>query len=287
MTATTPTGSTADESGELVQIFEPNTAELPDLRHYFHELIIRRTFIVELAKAEVRGPRSSTVMGELWALLDPIFQASIYWFMYVVIRGGASTGFLSVLVFGFFMFNYTRIAISDGGRAILKGTGLMLNSTFPRALLPISAVYQGILATVPAIAVYVVIHLLLGAPIGPGITVLPLLFLLQTTMNVGLALLLSTATVFIKDMSNLLNYIVRILTFMTPVIYPVSQLTPQLRAVLSWNPLFPLFASYQSVVTGQMPSVGLVFQAFVWSIVFLLVGASVFLRHERSLALHL
>jgi ABC-2 type transport system permease protein len=117
--------------------------------------------------------------------------------------------------------------------------------------------------------------------------VFPFLLLIQTVMNLGAALLLSTATVLFKDMSNMLNYIVRLLTFATPVVYPVATLSPSMRRVLSWNPLFALFSAFQAIITGQMPSAGLIFQSVAWAILLFSAGAWAFLRHERSFALHI
>ena len=273
---------------DVVQVFEPNALTLPPVRPYLKELMARRTFIVELAGAEVRGQRSSTFLGELWSLVDPLFQAAIYMFLFIVIRGGAgtTTEFLTTIIGSVFLFNFTRISISDGGRAIQRHKGLVLNAVFPRALLPIAEVYKGFLASLPAFAVYGVIHLLARAPLSQAILVLPLLLGIQTVVNLGLALLFSTATAYFKDMSNLLNYILRVLTFATPVIYPVSTLSPSIAAVLSWNPLFALFSAYQAAITGQMPSASLIFQSVAWALLIFVAGVWVFLRHERSFALH-
>jgi ABC-type polysaccharide/polyol phosphate export permease len=106
-------------------------------------------------------------------------------------------------------------------------------------------------------------------------------------MNLGLALLFSTATVFFKDMSQVLNYIVRLLIYATPVVYPVSSLSPSMRKLLVWNPFFPLFSAFQSIVTGTMPAASQLLQCLVWSAVLLTSGVWVFLRHERSFALHI
>jgi ABC-type polysaccharide/polyol phosphate export permease len=113
------------------------------------------------------------------------------------------------------------------------------------------------------------------------------LFLVQTVMNLGLALLLAPAVVIVRDKANLLTYILRLLTFMTPIIWPVDALEAGLRLLLSWNPLFALFACYQTIVVGQMPNAGLVIQSSFWAVATLIIGTTVFLRHERSFALHL
>ena len=67
--------------------------------------IKRRTFITELATAEIRGQQSSTLLGELWALVDPVFQAAIYYFLFTVIRGSSGgtksdTDAISIIVSG-------------------------------------------------------------------------------------------------------------------------------------------------------------------------------------------
>jgi teichoic acid transport system permease protein len=274
---------------DVVQVFEPNTLALPPIDDYLAELAERGELIDELARAEVRGQRSSSFLGELWTLVDPVFQASIYMFLFLVIRGssGRSAEFVTAIVGSVFFFNYTRIAISDGGRAIVRNKGLVLNAVFPRALLPIAEVYKGLLSTLPALALYVVIHTVARAPVTAAVLMIPLLLVIQTGLNLGFAFLLSTATVFFKDVSNLMSYVLRVLMFATPVIYPVSMLTPTIRAVLSWNPYFALFTAYQAVITGHTPSAGLIFQSIGWAVLVFGTGAWVFLRHERSFGLHL
>jgi teichoic acid transport system permease protein len=177
--------------------------------------------------------------------------------------------------------------VSDGGRSVVRNKGLVLNAIFPRGLLPIAEVYKGWRSTLPAFVVYVPIHLALGAPISQGLLLIPLLVVILAGINLGLALLFSTATVYSKDVSQLLNYVLRILMFATPVVYPVALLSPAIRQVLSWNPLFALFTAFQQIITGEMPSPGLFVQSTLWAIVLLIAGTWVFLRHERSFGLHL
>ena len=99
--------------------------------------------------------------------------------------------------------------------------------------------YKGILTTAPALAIYAVLHVLLRAPVSQAILMLPLLFLFQTAMNLGFALLFSTLTVYFKDMSNLMTYILRILTFATPVVYPVATLPAERPAAAHLEPAVP------------------------------------------------
>ena len=123
-------------------------------------------------------------------------------------------------------------------------------------------------------------------PAALWVLLVPFLIAVQTVLNLGIALLFSTATAYFKDVSNLLNYVLRFVLFATPVVYPVAILPAGAKAILQWNPLYPLFASYQSIIAGQMPAGGLLVQSVIWALVLVTAGGWVFLRHERSFGLH-
>jgi ABC-type polysaccharide/polyol phosphate export permease len=276
----------AGADSEVVSVFEAGRSTRPQLRPYLESLWERRPFMMALAKASIRGRRSSTMLGSIWGLIDPMFQAAIYLFLYFVIRGGQgrAVSFLPVLVGGMFLFRFTATAIGDGGRSILNAKELMLSTTFPRAVLPLAAVYKGALNFIPSIFVFLIVYAFFGAPLHGSLVFLPLLFAIQTVMNVGIALIMSTVTVFVRDIENALSMITRVLLFTTPVIYPVTLLPPALRTLLSFNPLFPLFASYQVIIAGGGIDYTLAFQSICWAIALVALGGWLFLRYEHAMA---
>ena len=286
--ATTTPGSSKPDKVEYV--FEPHAVKLPPLRPYLRELWDRRRFVKTLARTEIQGKRSSMAAGQLWAVLDPLFQAAIYFFLIQILRGGqggrGSAYQMTLLISGIFLFTFTRISLNDGARSVIGGRGLLLNSSFPRALLPISAVYKGLLELAPAGVVYLVIHIAFGRPIGSGVAFLPTLLVLQTTLNLGLALLFAALTVYMRDVTQLLGYLLRVLFFITPVLYPVSVLPSGVRTAMTFNPLFPVFAAYQEVVAGGVPTTGQLVGSLFWAVVFLVIGGGLFISHERAFALH-
>jgi len=286
--ATTTPGSSKPDQVEYV--FEPHAVKLPPLRPYLRELWDRRRFVKTLARTEIQGKRSSMAAGQLWAVLDPLFQAAIYFFLIQILRvgqGGRGSAYqMTLLISGIFLFTFTRISLNDGARSVIGGRGLLLNSSFPRALLPISAVYKGLLELAPAGVVYLVIHIAVGQPIGSGVAFLTTLLVLQTALNLGLALLFAALTVYMRDVTQLLGYLLRVLFFVTPVLYPVSVLPSGVRTAMTFNPLFPVFAAYQEVVAGGVPTTGQLVGSLFWAVVFLVIGGGLFISHERAFALH-
>jgi teichoic acid transport system permease protein len=275
------------EYSDVEYVFEPHSSTMPNVREYLKGLWDRRQFMHELVRADLRTARSRTVLGSIWSVLNPLFQAGVWFFLYTVLRRGGQAGFLPILVANFFLFGLSLSALSEGGQSIKRSKGLMLSSTFPRALLPVASVYRSLRKFVPEACVLVVIFPLLGGQLGPGLLVLPLLFTLQIVMNVGIALLVSTYVTIVPDGNNVVQYVTRILLFVTPVIYPVSLLPPAAKAVIQWQPLFPFFAAYQAIFGGGIPSLGLVVMSAFWAGALLVLGAQIFLKHERQFALHL
>lgn len=284
MTAAEPSARYSD----VEYVFEPHSNSMPDIREYVASLWARRQFMVELANADLRTARQNTTLGSFWSILDPLFQAGIYFFLYSVMRGGGSrSAFLPVMIGCIFLFGLTTAALGEAGGSIRRSNRLVLNSTFPRALLPLTSVYKNLRKFVPSMAVFLIVFPLTGGRFGIGFFVLPLLFAIQTVMNIGIALLVSTFTTLVPDAHNLMNYVNRILFFVTPVIYPVALLSPGIKLAVGWQPLYALYASYQAIFTGGVPSFGSVVQAGAWAAVLFVVGASMFLRHEREFSIRL
>ena len=280
--------ATVSRYSDVEYAFGPQSATVPDARQYVKALWERRQFIHALARSDLRTERSRAVLGNLWAVLNPLFQAGIYFFLYSVLRSGSSQAqFLPILIADFFLFALSMTALSEAGSSIRRGKGLMLNSTFPRALLPITAIYKSLRSFAAAACVFAVIFPLIGGEVGAGILVLPLLFVIQVVMNVGIALLVSTYVVLVPDGSNVMQYVNRVLFFVTPVIYPVALLPGAAKAIIQWQPLFPVFASYQAILGGDTPDPRMVAMSALWAAVLLAVGGRIFLQREREFALHL
>lgn len=296
MTDTVPAAEAHDDPSvelrpysDVEFVFEPHGSTMPPLLDYFRQCWDRRHFVVAMAKADLRGPRSRTGLGELWAVMDPLFQAAIYWFLISTIRAGSGDGNerLTILVSGIFLWTLSMSAMGSGGRSIIKNKGLVLNTIFPRLLLPVTEVYKGLLDLGPALAVYAVIHFLLGNSFGPGLFLLPLLIFLQVLISTGVALVFATLTVFVSDMSNALDYILRVLFFTTPILYPVSKLPGSLDTILQVNPFFGLFASYQAIMLGGMPKPLHLAEAVAWAVITMVIGIRVFVSRERGFALRI
>ena len=275
--------SAVSEYSDVEYVFEPHSATTPDIREYLRSLWDRRVFMVELARADRRTARSKTALGNLWSVLNPLFQAGIYYFLYATLRSSASSKtWLPILIANFFFFGLSTQAMSEGGGSIVRSKGLMLNSSFPRAMLPVTSIWKALVDFVPSACVLFVMFPLIGGNIGRGFFLLPIVFAMHVTMNLGIALLVATYVTLVPDGRNVMSFVQRILFFVTPVIYPVALLPANVKPFIAWQPLFPLFACYQAIFSGQTPNAVLLAETFLWAVALVVVGGRLFIRHERE-----
>lgn len=271
---------------EIVVVYEPHVRYVPPIGPYARDLWERRSFAVALAKSKLKGSRSNTVLGSLWALIDPLFMVCLYYFLFTVLRGGSRPeSFIPVIIAGILHFQVSAAALQDGGNSVSGASHLMLNSTFPRMLLPVSSIYGGVLKFLPSVPIIFGAVLFLDAEISLKLLWWFVLFPLQIAIGLGLAFLISTAVVFFRDVRNLLNYVSRIMFFASPVIYPVelvNDLPDTLQEILRWTPLFGVFGNYQRIIAGNPVDNSWLAISTVWAVGTLLLGGWLFLRHERE-----
>ena len=148
------TGFTAD-----VQVYEPHRAGLPPLGGYLGELWRRREFAFELARTDLRSQHFNTALGQLWLILNPLLLGLVYFVLVEIIgRGHRGIDFLAHLLLALFAFRLVSSSVSQGARSVVGGGRLILNSAFPRTLLPLSAVLTSFMLFLPTLVVYAIVH---------------------------------------------------------------------------------------------------------------------------------
>ena len=144
---------------------------------YFRELWHRRAFAVEMSKAVMRGANTSTFFGQLWLILNPLLLAGVYYLLVTVIRGSHNPAFFAHLCLNLFAFNLVATSITSGATSVTSSGKLLMNTPFPRLLIPLSAVRTAFFRFLPTVPVYFVFHVIFLTDVWPPKMLLALYFL--------------------------------------------------------------------------------------------------------------
>ncbi len=273
-----------------VQVYEPHRVGLPPLRPYVRELWRRRQFAFELARTDFRAQNYNTVLGQLWLVLNPLLLGFVYFLLVEIIgrRGQPGGDFLAHLLGGLFAFRFVSMSVKQGSRSVVGGGRLILNTAFPRALLPISSVLTAFMRFLPTVAVYAVIHVIVGLPLGLHLLwALPILGTMAL-FALGTAMFVATLQVYFRDLRQFLRYILRIWLYISPILWYVEEVPESLATFVALNPLYPMLGSLSDVVNqGEAPNLVWLGWGFAWAAVAFVVGALFFVSREREFAVRL
>ncbi|EWT07542.1 ABC transporter permease [Intrasporangium chromatireducens Q5-1] len=272
-----------------VHIYEPHRAGIPNLGPYIRELWRRREFASESSKAALRSENTLTVFGQVWMVLNPLLLAGVYYLLVSVLSGKPQGwGYFSHLTGGLFAFYFVSNSMMSGAQSIVGGGKLLLNTSFPRLLMPFAAVRTAFFRFLPTVPVYLLFHVLAGNPWNLGtLSALAFLFLL-VIFSLGIAAFFATIQVYFRDATSFLPYLNRIWLYVSPVLITIDKMPKELRSLGEINPLFSLLGGYtEALVSGTVPSLRLWLFASGWSVAALVIGSLFFISRERDFAVRI
>jgi teichoic acid transport system permease protein len=282
-------GTREDEFTGERHVYEPHSAGLPPLGSYVRELWRRREFALELSRTRLRAQHFNTVFGQLWLVLNPLLLAGVYFVLVDILRprsGGLD--FFAHLMACLFAYYFVSNSMREGVKSVVKGGRLILNTAFPRALLPLSSVLNSFIKFVPTIAIYAPVHVLAGLPFGPQLLWLLPLTALLVVLASGLAMLVSALQVYFRDLSNFLPYALRIWLYVSPVLYYADEVPDRYKWLLDVNPLGGLLTAWSDVLNlNHAPETGSLLLGLAWGVGFFIAAGLFFLSREREFAVRL
>jgi teichoic acid transport system permease protein len=217
------------------------SASRPPVLTYLRQLWHRWSFIMAFATARNIAMYTEARLGQLWQVLTPLLNVAVYYLIFGIILD-TSRGipdFISFLVVGVFVFNFTQRAFISSSKVITDSLPLIRALQFPRAALPIAYVMIEFQQMLLSMGVLFVIILVRGEPITwYWLLTIPVL-LLQTIFNVGVGLLVARLGSQVNDFSQLLPFLLRTWMYMSGVMFSIATLTQipsKFKAILQLNP---------------------------------------------------
>ena len=245
---------------ETVHVFEPYKYALPKLKPYFRDLWSRRQFATHMARSTLKGQHYDSFFGQFWLVLNPLLLATVYFLLTSVLGGGGGLKHFVQILTGVFAFFYTRNIIQFAASSITGGGKMIINMSFPKMLLPLSTTATAILMYIPTLIVYAIFYLTVHRTFTPAILWIIPIFIIQTAFSFGLGLLFAAVTLYFRDMSTLLPYVLRIWMYVSPVLFSMAYvkdriihagLAPWMLNLVKWDPITPIFNAWNTVLVGD------------------------------------
>jgi teichoic acid transport system permease protein len=256
---------------------------------YLRDTWNRRLFIHTYARAQVAASNNQSALGMWWVVLNPALNAFVYWFVFGIILGNASTipNYIAYLVIGIFVIEWSTQVMGMGSIAISGNIGLVRALQFPKAVLPIATVHREALEHIVSMSVMIIIVVATGE--FPSMTwlLLPLLIVMQYMFNLSLAFVFARIGSAVADFKNIVPFIARVWLFLSGVFFSVSDraetLPGWLGFIMQVNPGHVFIELYRSAMLGAVDvSATMWYLGAFWAVVPLLFAVPFFWRGEQT-----
>lgn len=221
-----------------------------------------RQLIVQMIKREVVGRYKGSVMGLTWSFFNPVFMLTVYTFVFSVIfksRWGGNGDeskmqFAVVLFVGMIVHGLFAEVLNRAPSLILSNVNYVKKVVFPLEILPVIAMGASLFHSVISFGVLLAAFVIFNGYLPWTALYIPIVLLPLIMLTIGLAWILASLGVFLRDVGQTIGIITTVMMFLSPVFFPVSAMPIEFRPWLMANPLTFMIEQARAVlIWGQQP----------------------------------
>ncbi len=249
-----------------------------DLRHY-------REFLKSNVKKDIRGKYKGSFLGVLWSFINPLLSVLVYAIVFPYIMRIKVENYLIYLITGIIPWTFFTSSINMGLISVLSNADIIKKVYFPRIILPISTVTSCLVNFLISCVIIVLFCLGSGLGISFQILWLPLIALIQYVMLLGFTFILSAIEMYMRDIEHIVNFILSMAFYVTPILYTPDIFPENLAWVLKVNPMAYLVNAYRSIFFYQkMPDLMGLGVVSIFSIFLFMIGYLIFEKLQKGFA---
>jgi lipopolysaccharide transport system permease protein len=222
------------------------------------ELIRYRDLWQMFVKRDIVTQYKQTILGPLWFFINPALTTIIYMVVFGGIAGISTDGLPQPLFYlsGICLWNYFSACILKTSSTFRDNEGIFGKVYFPRLVMPMSTVTSSLytlgIQLILFILIYVAYYVLTDTQAAPNIYILltPLLIVMLAGLSLGFGIITSSLTTKYRDLSILFTFIVQLWMYATPIIYPLSVMSPVKQQIAALNPVTSIVETFRYAILG-------------------------------------
>lgn len=246
-----------------------------------------RSLIRVMVRRDILGRYRGSFAGSFWTVINPLLLMLTYFFVFgVVIRDPSLSRSEFALYFLAGMLPWLPFSEAAGRSpsVILEHRNFVKKLVFAVETLPVNLVVSGLVTELFAVALYCGFLLAIRHGIPPAIVWLPVLLVPQVLFTAGVSWFLAALGAFVRDLGQMIGFVLTVWFFMTPICYPERQLLAR-APLLTRNPMYVLVHAYRAIfLENHAPSFSAMWKFSVLAVLVFVLGHAWFYKLRKSFA---
>jgi ABC-type polysaccharide/polyol phosphate export permease len=249
------------------------------------EVVRYRDLIKQFVVRDLKLKYERSALGFVWSLLNPLLMIGVYTFVFSIVLRSDVKNYPIFLVPVLLPWNFLLRCMQGVAQQVYQSGYLLNRAVFPPESLLFGGMLSAFVDFTLEMMVFVVILVIIGSPLLPGLLVIPLVMIIYLLFVTGIVMFLAVGYVYYQDMQYIVPILCTAWFFLTPVFYPVTAVPQRYQSFYMLNPVVHMAACFrQPLYTGSIPSgTELALVGFIACTVFML-GWSFFAGYKRSFA---
>ncbi|HFB98500.1 MAG TPA: ABC transporter permease [Bryobacterales bacterium] len=254
-------------------------------------MLANRSLIRSMVRRDIASRYRGSIGDAAWTVLNPLLLMATYFFVFgIVLRtrfGGdpSRAGFALYFLAGMLPWLPFSEAAGRAPGIVMEYRNFVKKLVFPIEILPVNLAIAGLVTQAFALAVFAVFLLASRGAIPLTALWLPALIVPQFLFTLGVSWLLAAAGVFVRDLGQVIGYLLTLWFFLTPICYPEASLPAAAAPLLSHNPVYILVSGFRAcLLEGTAPAAGPTVELWLVAAAAFILGHAFFYRLRRSFA---
>ena len=200
---------------------------------------------------DVGGKYKHSFLGVLWSFLYPLLQLAVYAIIFPLILRNTQDHYVIFLCVALIPWNYFTTIVTQSTGTIIANGDIVKKVYFPREILPISVVTSQLVNFLISTIIILAFVLFSGMGISKYILFYPVILLIQYIFSIGVAFIVSSATVFLRDLEHLISIAMMMLFYATPIAYSADTIPANFSFIITLNPMAHILNAYRDIFYYQ------------------------------------
>ncbi|HAM53014.1 MAG TPA: hypothetical protein DCP92_20805 [Nitrospiraceae bacterium] len=252
------------------------------------EILKYKEFLRNLVLRDIKVRYKRSVLGFIWVMLNPMLMMLILNMVFSGLFTASKKNYTSYLLAGIILWNFVSQSTSTSRTSFLGNRSLINKIYMPKAIFPLSVVISATINFIFSLVPLFIILYLNGTSISHNIFLLPLLIILVALFSFGIALILSTLTVFFHDAIYIYEVVLLAWMYVTPIFYPESIVPQKFIFILHMNPLYYFVNIFRGSLSMEVSFLSeKLLYAFLFSLASLSLGWLFYDRYKDRIPYYL
>lgn len=251
----------------------------------FKQLYNYRELLKTNVQKEIRGKYKKSFLGIFWSFLNPLLQLAVYAFIFPIILKNNQENYVMFLFVALIPWTFFTTSITQGTDTVVQNGNIVKKVYFPRTILPISVVTSGAINFLISTVIIIIFAFVTGVGVSPYLAFYPLILIVQYIITLGIVLILSSVTVYLRDLQHIIGVFLQVLFYATPIVYSPDTIPAKFSIILTLNPMSHIITAYRDIFYyHQMPNLQVLGALFLIGIAICIIGYAIFSKLEKRFA---